>query len=61
MPTTVTTPEEFLKQMLELKAKNESSPETMHEEADELLSDMLRELGYGEGVDVFDSMEKWYA
>jgi len=61
MPTTVTTPEEFLKQMLELKAKRASDSEMLHIDADELLSDMLTELGYGEGVDVFDSMTKWYA
>ena len=61
MPTTVTTPEEFLKQMLELKAKRASNSEMLHIDADELLSSMLIELGYGKGVDVYDSMEKWYS
>ena len=61
MPTAVTTPEEFLNKMLELKAKRKSDPELLHEEANDLLCAMLRELGYGEGVDVYDSMEKWYS
>jgi len=36
-------------------------PETAHILADELMCKLLRELGYSEGVDIFEKMEKWYA
>ena len=35
--------------------------ETTHIMVDELMCDILRELGYGEGVDIFEKMPKWYA
>jgi hypothetical protein len=34
--------------------------ERRHVLADKLLCRVLRSLGYGEGVDVFESIEKWY-
>lgn len=51
--------EEFAKRMAEI-AKNLDS-EVGHGEADDLLCEVLRELGYGEGIDIFESMHKWYA
>lgn len=33
----------------------------MHRAADDLMCALLGHLGYGEGVEVFDKMEKWYA
>lgn len=36
-------------------------PEMAHILADELMCKLLRELGYGEGVDIFEKMDKWYA
>ena len=54
------TPEEF-------KTKMQSIPdyptdkEAAHSEADDLMCDLLEELGYGEGVAVFRAMEKFYA
>lgn len=35
--------------------------EISHCRADEILCAFLRELGYGEIVDVFESIDKWYA
>lgn len=35
--------------------------EEAHIMADELMCDILFELGYGEGVDIFKKMPKWYA
>ena len=35
--------------------------EGRHIEADELMCEALDDLGYGEGVEIFVSMEKWYA
>ncbi len=37
------------------------SPEQGHEDADMVLCDLLKELGYGEGVEVFLKMTRWYA
>ena len=35
--------------------------EDQHIDADELMCNVLRSLGYGDGIDIFDSMPKWYA
>lgn len=35
--------------------------EMAHILADELMCKLLRELGYGEGVDIFEKMDKWYS
>lgn len=62
----LTTPEEFADKMrkipdflndLGIPWDNEDS----HMLADQYLCDMLRELGYDEGVDIFEAMKKWYA
>jgi hypothetical protein len=35
--------------------------ESSHGQADRLMCEVLRSLGYGEGVDVFENADKWYA
>ena len=35
--------------------------EMAHILADELMCKLLRELGYSEGVDIFEKMDKWYS
>ena len=35
--------------------------EIAHGEADGVLCDLLRALGYGDVVDAWDDVEKWYA
>ena len=54
------TPEEFAVRMREI-ANNTGDKEAAHCDADDLLCEMLNELGYGEGVRYFQAMEKWYA
>jgi hypothetical protein len=47
------------KALREIEARGD--PEMAHDEADALLVKTLRTLGYGEAMDVFEKMEKWYA
>ena len=35
--------------------------EDAHMEMDDLMLDLLRSLGYGDGVDIFENTNKWYA
>ena len=53
------TPEEFAKKMEELSLNGDI--EEAHGNADDLMCELLRQLGYGEGVQIFQEMEKWYA
>lgn len=39
----------------------DNNTEMAHILADELMCKLLRELGYGEGVDIFEEMYKWYS
>ena len=50
---------EFLQAMLMIDESGDV--EMAHMEADDLLCELLIELGYGEGVKVFDNMHKWYS
>lgn len=53
------TPEEFLVKMKEIEKDDDR--ESRHGSADALLGQVLCDLGYGEGIEVYDSMDKWYA
>lgn len=53
------TPQEFRKKMLECDASGDT--EAAHGEADELMCDLLESMGYGDGVEVYREMNKWYA
>jgi hypothetical protein len=55
------TPEEFAAKMAEYKALNEGDPEASHSLADGLMCKALRELGYGDGIDMFETMTTWCA
>lgn len=58
------TPEEFKNKMQKISDQQGEvhvDIEITHAEADDLMCELLRELGYGEGVDVFEDMPKWYA
>ena len=62
------TPEEFKAKMREIYDGKHADllgkrfdEEQTHELADELMVELLRSLGYGEGVDIFWNMHKWYA
>ena len=60
------TKEEFYHDMLALKEKLETKPTTWDKEdfhlaADDLMCNLLIELGYGQGIKVFLDTPKWYA
>ena len=65
----VLTPEEFTKAMKDISDKLANPPkyrpyydeEDAHMEMDDLMLDLLRSLGYGDGVDIFENTNKWYA
>lgn len=49
----------FANEMRRIDRNNDT--EMAHILADELMCKLLRELGYGEGVDIFEKMDKWYS
>ena len=49
---------EFSKRMR--KIAKDPDTEAAHAEADKLLCEMLKQLGYGAGVKVFEDMDRWY-
>lgn len=53
------TPEKF-KEAMEILS-SEDDTEYRHINADILMCGILRDLGYGEGVKIFERWEKWYA
>ena len=57
----VTTPEEFTRLMRDALTLLGDDKEVLHERMDDLMAKVLTELGYGEGVAIFESTEKWYA
>lgn len=52
------TPEEFANKMAEYAALD---PEGGHSFGDKLMCELLKRLGYEEGVKIFQGMDKWYA
>lgn len=67
----VMTPEEFrdkMKEASELKIHmpdlgivHRHDTEESHVQMDDIMCKLLRSLGYGEGIDIFDKTYKWYA
>lgn len=53
------TPREFADQMKEFAKGGDL--EVTHGMADDLMCKVLYRLGYGEGVEIFEEMDKWYA
>lgn len=49
----------FANEMRRIDRNNNT--EMAHILADELMCKLLREFGYGEGVDIFEQMDKWYS
>lgn len=56
----IMTPEEFRIKMEELQ-KNDIDTEITHRSMDRLMCDLLEELGYGDGLLVFNNTRKWYS
>ena len=54
------TPQQFTEAMRSLLHRTSLEPEAAHLEADQLMCELLRQLGYGEGIDLFDGLQKWY-
>ena len=58
------TPEEFTKQMQEafdVYYLEKDDEEVVHIVMDGIMCNLLRQLGYGEGVDIFNKTPMWYA
>ena len=53
------TREEFRNKMQAIADKRDT--EYAHIEADNLMCELLKGLGYGEGVDIIKEMDKWYS
>lgn len=53
--------EEFAERMYEINEKYGDDPEMAHGEADKLMCECLKSLGYDDGVHGFERIEKWYA
>lgn len=55
------TPEEFAAAMREIARTTRGDIEIAHALADKLLCDLLRALGYEQGIEVYEELPKWYA
>jgi hypothetical protein len=54
---------DFLKRMERIASTRPNGaydPSRAHQVADKLMCRILRKLGYGDGVEVFEKMGKWY-
>lgn len=54
-------PKQFYERMLEIPKKYYYDDEATHMYMDELMCELLAELGYGDGVKVFEETQKWYS
>ena len=61
MEQNVMTPEEFENEMAKLRFVKDDDLEGRHVAMDELMCDVLRSLGYGDGIDIFNNTHKWYS
>lgn len=55
------TPEDFANRMRLIEIREADDPEAAHSDADDLMAQVLRQLGYGVGIDIFHALKKWYA
>lgn len=55
----IMTPEEFEQKMIEISMMDDT--QDRHEAGDTLMQEVLTQLGYGSGADVFEEFDKWYA
>ena len=55
------TPKEFAKEMAKLTADKDGDFERAHGQMDDLMCKLLKELGYKEGIKIFEEQDKWYA
>lgn len=55
------TPERFYNEMKIISKAYKDDKEAVHMYMDDFMCDLLRELGYEKGVEVFENTPKWYA
>ena len=57
------TPEVFAERMRNIQElySDYHDTEERHQAMDRLMCELLQELGYGEGIDIFEKTNKWYA
>ena len=53
-------PAEFERRMKEIENGGRYDVPDAHGDADELMCETLEKLGYGAGVEIFNSLTKWY-
>ena len=53
-------PEDFAQQMRMIFDEGHD-PEVSHPTADNVILELLTEMGYGEGAAIFDEADKWYS
>ena len=56
-----TTPKEFAAQMQEIRDTVGGDEEAAHSRMDDLMAKVLVELGYSDGIAIFDKQDKWYS
>lgn len=65
MEDNIMTPEEFKEAMktaiITYDFNRELDEELTHVVMDNTMCDLLRSLGYGEGIDIFENTPKWYS
>jgi hypothetical protein len=54
-------PDEFKQRIAAINNGGVYDPEEAHQEVDSLMAETLRGLGYGDGIDISDEMQFWYA
>lgn len=54
-------PQEFKAAMQKIADECAGDNERVHAEMDDLMLQLLRKLGYGDGCDIFDNTEMWCA
>jgi len=55
------TPKEFKEKMQKIYPTEGYDEEGAHGDADDLMCAALKELGYGDGVKIFENALRWYA
>lgn len=50
---------EFLNKMIQIAQEYSDDPECSHVVMDNLMCELLKQLGYEDGVKIFETTEKW--
>lgn len=55
------TRKEFASRMQAITDRKGEDPEHDHKEADDLLCECLKSLGYSDGIEAYDNIQMWFA